>query len=312
MRLRGSIGVLGLVVALAIGGGTNLASATGPGANGKITFRHDTDRDFPAIVSIQPDGTGRTVLFDRGYFNGPEWSVDGTRMAFVHYRHPNARVLVADEDARDRALVVSNRTLPDRWEILGYVAWVPGGDHLVLTLNDVRTDDVALFVVALDGSGLTRLSPRDVQDIAPAVSNDGSTIACISLSLRGLYRIVLMDVDGSDRRTLQVGGRAADPFHLDWAPDDSAIVFGRVDGDVDLFSVAPDGSDLVQLTHGGRGEGNPSFSPDGTRIVFERELGLYGLPDLWTIAAGGGDPVRLTDTPNVSERSASWQPLPSR
>jgi Tol biopolymer transport system component len=66
-----------------------------------------------------------------------------------------------------------------------------------------------------------------------------------------------------------------------WAPDGSRIAF---DSDrsglgpnglpmVDIFTMKPDGSDLVQLTHDAGFNGEPSYSPDGGRIAFESDRG---------------------------------------
>lgn len=309
MQLRRVLGVLAIAATSITSG--SVASATGPGVNGEITFRHDADGGWPAIMAIEPDGSSPTVLADGGFFGAPVWSVDGTRMAFLRYVHPNVRLMVADEDARGRTLVLSDRTLPDRWRLTGDVAWMPDGDHLVVGLYDTRTpNDTALFLVGLDGSGRTRLSPGGATDSFPAVSNDGNTIAFIGSDGRERPRLMLMDADGSDRRILRVGGRRVRPGNPDWAPDDSVIVFDRFDGNqTDLYTIAPDGTDLTQITHGTRAEEAPVFSPDGTRIAFERSLGPLGLPDLWTVGAAAGDPVRLTDTPLARETGPAWRPL---
>jgi TolB protein len=61
-----------------------------------------------------------------------------------------------------------------------------------------------------------------------------------------------------------------------WAPDNSRIAFDsdRSGTGVDVFTMAPDGSDVVRLTDGGF-NGTPSYSPAGDRIVFESDRGSF-------------------------------------
>lgn len=66
------------------------------------------------------------------------------------------------------------------------------------------------------------------------------------------------------------------------------------EGQFDLYSIRPDGSDPVQLTDDEAGEHEPSWSPDGARIVFatgESDLAQ----DVYVMNADGSDVRSLTD-----------------
>ncbi len=101
-------------------------------------------------------------------------------------------------------------------------------------------------------------------------------------------------------------------------PDGTKIVFSRVASE-DLFVVNVDGSGLRNLTgDGGTGqEYGPAWSPDGTRIAYERGQSS-GQGSIYSIGADGGNPVNLTPenpTPPTCEpdhfrRSSdlSWSP----
>src|SRR4051794_2654928 len=61
-----------------------------------------------------------------------------------------------------------------------------------------------------------------------------------------------------------------------WAPDNSRIAFDsdRSGTGIDVFTMAPDGSDVVKLTDGGFNV-TPTYSPAGDRLVFESDSGSF-------------------------------------
>jgi Tol biopolymer transport system component len=263
-----------------------------------------------AIITMLPDGTGLTRLAE-GDVTPPVWSPDGSRLAFVDRSQRNAKLQIVNADWTDPVTVLAEGDLPQELWPSGQIAWMPDGQHLVVGMNRGDTDAGDLFAIGTDGSGLVRLTPRARYATDPAVSNDGSTIAVAMLNTHARFRVVLMDPDGSDRRTVPTGpGEALAP---DWSPDGGTIVFTRWDeAQLDLVTVSPDGSNLSQITDTPtRWEQDPVFAPSGTRIAYARG-GLRWRPtDLFTIAPDGTDRMRLTDTSDRWEVHPSWQPLPA-
>jgi Tol biopolymer transport system component len=115
--------------------------------------------------------------------------------------------------------------------------------------------------------------------------------------------------DGSGRRAITSAPGDAAP---DWSPDGSKIVFSLGHGDGPLFcSVAlvnAGGTGLTDLSTGQTGcEGDPAFTPDGQRIVFDHFDDKADTENIWTMDLTGGDRRRLTNRkdsgtmdPNVS------------
>jgi len=70
--------------------------------------------------------------------------------------------------------------------------------------------------------------------------------------------------------------------------------------------VDADGSGEVKLTDSPLGDLTPSWSPDGTKIVFHRPKGRgLGAWDLWLVNADGSGESQLTDAPGYTG-FASW------
>jgi Tol biopolymer transport system component len=82
------------------------------------------------------------------------------------------------------------------------------------------------------------------------------------------------------------------------------IVFAsNRDGDYDIYSMDPDGSNVVQLTDAPGIDINPAISPDGTRIAYNRPSAVEEY-DTWLMNADGSDQHLLA----VAVKEPTWTP----
>lgn len=98
-------------------------------------------------------------------------------------------------------------------------------------------------------------------------SKDGQWVAYRNETDRALWR---SRVDGSEK--LQLTFSPMEAFHSTWSADGKAIVFGgRFPGQPSrLYRIPWDGGKPEALTGGNATDGEPSWSPDGRTIIFER------------------------------------------
>ncbi|MBM3217051.1 DUF1573 domain-containing protein, partial [Candidatus Poribacteria bacterium] len=77
-------------------------------------------------------------------------------------------------------------------------------------------------------------------------------------------------------------------------------------GNYEMFSMAADGSNVVQLTNDGAFGGK--WSPDGTKIVFVTSR--HGVPEfeVYAMDADGSNQTRLTTSETIKSHSPSWSP----
>jgi Tol biopolymer transport system component len=141
----------------------------------------------------------------------------------------------------------------------------------------------------------------------------------------GNYTLFLMNADdGSDLvqlpnstggwdGSLAAGGRVVFSSDFDLVPGENT------DGNLELFTMLVDGTDLTQVTHttGGIGQAAPRFSANGELIAFRSDLDLVGNnPDLgfevFRMNADGTNLVQVTSSSSSAGFSAPWDMGPGK
>jgi TolB protein len=86
-----------------------------------------------------------------------------------------------------------------------------------------------------------------------------------------------------------------------WSPDGTRIAFDsgfpRQDGNVDIFVMNSDGTNLKQLTDHPKIDSQPSWSPDGRWLAYMSQQS--GNRDIWIMSADGTQKTRLTIDPEI-------------
>ncbi|HEX7051150.1 MAG TPA: Ig-like domain-containing protein [Longimicrobiales bacterium] len=175
-------------------------------------------------------------------------------------------------------------------------------DQLVFHAGD---DNVDIYRINADGSGLTRLTFAAGDDAWPTWSPDGGRIA-FRTSRDANEEIYVMNADGSD--PTNVTNDAGDDYRPSWSPDGMKIAFESTrDGNYEVYVVNADGSGLQNLTNDPGADFEPVWSPDGKRIAFYSHRD--GDFDIHVMAADGSELMNLTndggDGDNVLPR---WSP----
>ena len=194
----------------------------------------------------------------------------------------------------------------------GGVAWSPDGTKLVVAgwngiwlmdangRNQVRvaTGGEPYYVGVKPHR--TLYYPRATSFGSPSWSPDGRRIAFTAFQGVENRDIWIMNADGSNQHRLR-----ETPFfegEMDWSPAGGWLVFDSGSWVSDVYVIRTNGTGMRNLTPGGGwdGSGQPSWSPDGRRIVFARPSGI------WVTDASGRLPVQLTST--KLDGSPDWSP----
>jgi len=194
-------------------------------------------------------------------------------------------------------------------------AWSADGTRVAMVLGKEPNRIVLLDVDADERSLVIR--SEDVPDSrfieSMGISPDGTTIVFCSVRQPDGTSLFTVGVDGSALTEIP-GSR--DHCFPDWGISDriAAEVFGWRSK---IVTMEPDGSDRFIAVSAKDADGSlfitePSWSPDGTRIVMLATSVRERHPDLWVVNANGTDLTALTDTPRRTESSPVFSPDGSR
>lgn len=176
------------------------------------------------------------------------------------------------------------------------------GNRIVFHSNRFSSRN-EIFSINADGSGMLRLTNIAGNNITPAFSPDGSKITFISSRDGAQRNVWIMDADGANQIKLTTNqgfiNTANNPV---FNHDGSRIAFSSDRGQIgnanhDIFTIRPDGTDEIRLTTAFGVDSHPSYSADGSRVVFisNRDPGITN-GEIYTMNADGSDQRRVTNS----------------
>jgi hypothetical protein len=187
-------------------------------------------------------------------------------------------------------------------------AWTADGRIVFYGQSPTDPENWDIYLMNADGSGLQNLTNTDADTFEcwPSPAPRGNKIAFTRATETSL-EIWIMNLDGTGAR------RVTDGLQSDWSPSGNDLLFTCIAGtDRDVWLAHSDGTGLQQLTDTpNRREAFPSFSPDGTTIVFPA-LVQSGVFNIFSLdLATNDEQLLLADSPPTTHSVAypTWQPL---
>jgi len=275
---------------------------------------------------VQADGSGERFLQIKDptlQLGVTDWSPDGSRLVFEAWDDTDASRKGLYTMSRDGDNLVRLTKAGLRHDFPAYAgAYSPDGDRILFfrPAKAVDADGVSmnLFVVNADGTSTVQLNPAGTETIlfgpsgASDWSPDGKQIAFVGSDgdfwKTDRHAVFTVAVDGSHLKRITPWG---DVLSVQWSPDGKTLALTMASSNsltvrapyskYQLFTVRPDGTDLVQITSSSDAtlSFGPMWSPDGSRLLFIRGTGLRSAMDLWIVNADGTKPVQLTHSPTV-------------
>jgi TolB protein len=162
-----------------------------------------------------------------------------------------------------------------------------------IVMVGTRSGAKELYVCDMDGGNLQQITSDRSICLAPRWSPDGQRITYTSY-LKRWPDVYLIDLASRSRRVLasysgmNSGGAIS--------PDGSLVALAlSKDGSPNLYVRGLGGGEPVRLTTETRAAiASPSWSPDGSHIVYTSDQASTAHPQLYMISRSGGAPKRLT------------------
>ena len=249
-----------------------------------VTELDEKENRYRAAIWLVPlaGGEPRRLTSGKHRDGQPRWSPDGTRLAFTSDRKQ-------DDDLKGQIWTID----------------VAGGEPTRLTS---LADGVEEFVWSPDGRSIAAVSKvrfgehnpdSDVRVIrTPRYRYDGEGF------LDDKYRQVFI-IDASTGDARQITDGAFEHQHPAWSPTGHEIAFDsnrepgwEMSPYRDIYAVRVAGTSIRRVTDGSGKWASPTWSPDGTTLAFygtRRVMSDSARNELFTVPAGGGSPVSLTD-----------------
>jgi Tol biopolymer transport system component len=187
----------------------------------------------------------------------------------------------------------------------------PDGNRIAFVVADYDQWIGDIYVINRDGSGLQQLTFAPELDDQPAWSPDGERIVFRSYRTQRDGDIWIMNADGSNPVNLTPDPLPGvwDERRPAWSPDGTRIVYAtNAAGNVDIWTMLPDGSDQQQITDSAELETEPAWSPDGTMIAY-RSSGATDA-NIYVVPASGGTPTPILL--EGEQRLPAWVPNSNR
>ena len=272
----------------------------------KIAFTGGT-APHSDIYVMNADGSNLTNLTnDLGRDQNPDWSPNGSQIAFEKNPDLSWEIYVMDPDGSNSVNLTNSPLVWDRDP-----AWSPDGSRIAFMRREPPPGgNPEIYVMNADGSQPTNLTNNSLSDESPDWSSDGSKIVFERLlppefpqpGASDQTDIYAMNADGSNQANL-----TRNPY-LDnepaWSPDGSKIAFiSYRDGNSEIYVMNADGSYPRRLTNDSYNEHDPAWSPDGSKIAFTTSRdGNY---EIYVMNADGSNLTRLTNN-TTDENFPDW------
>jgi Tol biopolymer transport system component len=256
-----------------------------------------------------PMSTTQIHALDRLY----EYTYNGNQaILFTSTRSGTSEIYSMNADGSTQSRLTYNEA-PEN-----VAKWSPDGRKIVYYRRETVSAPYQIWIMNRDGSGQTRLTNTATNDQDAAWRPDGQKILFSRCDSNFLCDLYTMNPDGTGQAALPAPLNSANDEALgNYSPDGSKIVFVCSTGGVsfinqNLCGANADGSNRQQITNTVDPVLNrwPVYSPDGTKIVFERwsNASTIGTSDIYTVNAADGTGLNRLTNDAFTDLTPVWTP----
>jgi Tol biopolymer transport system component len=264
-----------------------LDSAQFAGRSRSVVYASLCYEPFSNLYSIAPDGTQLRKLAVKPYATEPVLSPDGSKIAYSWAKFTGfsckgcaSEIRVANSDGTGTR-VLTNPGTDCAFDLTP--TWSSDGQTILFSRGTCDTPGELFTVPAAGGT------PHDLGVVGSSPAWGPSRIA-----YQGASGLSTANPDGSD--PVEVAAKGNQPA---WSADGRLAYLLGHNG----TTVVVVGSSSVKLPFAS--VTSLAWSPDGSRFVVTARKAKTAVPDVYTVATDGTDPIRLTT--NYDAWGASWR-----
>ena len=181
--------------------------------------------------------------------------------------------------------------------------WLVDGNRFVFESD--RNQPFHTFLFSFADSLYKQLGNNRFKERAPYPSKDNEIVFISDRDkAQHIYR---MNLEGGNLQ--KITGTSYNDAAPVWSPDALSLAFHtfRHDNQSDIYVSDRSGTNLNRITQNPGLDFTPDWSPDGKTLIFvSNRTGNF---DIFSIkATGEGEPVNLTNTPDINEMMPTWSP----
>jgi Tol biopolymer transport system component len=265
---------------------------------GRIVFESNRTGNSDIWIAA-PDGTKQRNLTGDSKVDdlSPALSPDGSLIAFARVRRDRSEIWLMNANGTDQHRL----GVPRGSET--HAAWSPSGDRLAFVTLDAGRWDV---VVATLKGVRRRITNDRAAQLNVTWSSKGDRLVFDRIE-KGTSNLWSIPAKGgrSTQLTRSPGVAEMNPAHSPVA-DEVAYDAADAKGRYDLYVLDLNNRRSRRVTHDAADDGDPTWSPDGSRLAYRRGVGAdYEIARI--SASGQGRPFNVSRDPGGLDLSPSWQ-----